>query len=85
ENAIRFYHFRDRDKAEVDIVMQQGRCLAGVEIKASATLSTKDFHGLKKMQNAAGKQFAAGALFYDGDSILPFGDRLYAVPLSLLV
>ncbi|MGI9251614.1 MAG: ATP-binding protein [Pseudohongiellaceae bacterium] len=85
ENAIRFYHFRDRDKAEVDIILQQGRRLAGVEIKASATVSTKDFHGLKKVQNAAGKQFAAGALFYDGDSILPFGDRLYAVPLSLLV
>lgn len=30
------------------------------------------------------KEFVAGVVFYDGDDILPFGENLYAVPLSIL-
>lgn len=81
---LHFYHFRNKDKVEVDIIIEQGRQLAGIEIKASATVTPTDFKGLNKLKDACGKQFAAGVVFYDGESILPFGARLYAVPISLL-
>lgn len=84
DEELRFYHYRDKDKVEVDIVIEQGRNVAGIEIKASATVTRSDFKGLNKLKDSCGKQFAAGAVFYDGDSILPFGDRLFAVPVSLL-
>jgi predicted AAA+ superfamily ATPase len=82
--GLKFYHFRNKDKVEVDIIIEQGRQLAGVEIKAAATVNQSDFKGLKKLQAACGNNFIAGLVFYDGESILPFGDQLFAVPVSLL-
>ena len=41
--AIVFYHFRNRDDHEVDIVLEQGSVLAGVEVKASGTVRAEDF------------------------------------------
>ena len=81
---IRFYHFRNKDKVEVDMILQQGRRLAGIEVKAAATVTSRDFNPLRKLQDACGGQFAAGVVFYDGDAVLPFGEHLHAVPLSLL-
>lgn len=84
DEGLKFYHFRNKDKVEVDLVIEQGQQLAGVEIKASATIKQNDFKGLNKLKNACGEQFVAGVVFYDGENILPFGERLFAVPISLL-
>lgn len=84
EEDLTFHHFRNKDKVEVDIIIERGRQLAGIEIKAAATVTQRDFKGLHKLKDACGKRFSAGVVFYDGDSILPFGDRLFAVPVSLL-
>jgi predicted AAA+ superfamily ATPase len=82
---IRFYHFRDRDGAEVDIVLEaEGRRLAGVEVKASATVTAADFRGLKKLREAAAERFAAGVVLYDGEVTVGFGERLFAVPIRTL-
>jgi predicted AAA+ superfamily ATPase len=80
-----FLHFRDRDGAEVDIVVERGaRAVAGIEVKCAATVTAGDFRGLRKLQGAAGKHFAAGVVLYDGDTCASFGVGLYAVPLRLL-
>lgn len=80
-----FYHFRDRDLVEVDIVIERGAgLLAGVEVKAAATVTASDFRGLRKLQNTAGKRFVAGVVLYDGDASVSFGDRMFAVPLRML-
>jgi len=85
DEELRFYHYRDKDRVEVDIIIERGRQLAGIEIKASATVTQGDFKGLKKLKDACGQQFIAGVVFYDGEHILPFGERLFAVPVSLLI
>ncbi len=47
EDDIRFHHFRDKDGAEVDIVLERGAGqVAGVEVKASATVTKADFRAL---------------------------------------
>lgn len=84
EQALQLCHYRDKDKIEVDIIIEKGRQLAGIEVKASATVTQNDFKALKKLKETTGKRFTAGVVFYDGDTILPFGDRLFAVPVSLL-
>jgi hypothetical protein len=55
---VEFNHFRDRDDFEVDLVMLQGRTVAGVEVKAPATVGDADFRGLRKLWDAAGSAFA---------------------------
>jgi uncharacterized protein len=80
-----FYHLRDRDKVEVDIVIERGvRQLAGVEVKAAATVTGTDFRGLRKLKQTTGKRFVAGVVLYDGEAVASFGDGLYAVPIASL-
>lgn len=85
EEPLTFFHYRDKDGAEVDIVIEQGsRALAGVEIKAAATVTAADFRGLRKLKDAAGKRFAAGVVLYDGETCASFGNGMHAVPLRAL-
>ncbi|WP_419162515.1 ATP-binding protein [Candidatus Palauibacter sp.] len=85
EAATEFFHFRDRDGVEVDIVLERGtRAVAGVEIKAAATVRQHDFRGLRKLALAAGDRFRHGVVLYDGETTVSFGDRLYAVPIRRL-
>ncbi|MBI25221.1 MAG: AAA family ATPase, partial [Pseudomonadales bacterium] len=85
EEPLSFYHYRDKDKVEVDVIIENaiGDCFA-IEVKAAATLSAKDFTGLKRFQSVAGERFKMGILLYDGDHTTAFGENLYAVPLGAL-
>ncbi len=49
EESLNFYHYRDKDKVEVDVIIENatGDCFA-IEVKAAATLGAKDFSGLKR-------------------------------------
>ncbi|MBB4193066.1 putative AAA+ superfamily ATPase [Rhizobium aethiopicum] len=79
------HHYRDKDQDEVDVILEDEMgSIAGFEIKASATVTPADFKGLRKVAAATGAAFKAGWVLYDGDKVLPFGDRLAAVPLSCL-
>lgn len=85
DSPTAFFHYRDKDKAEVDIVIEQGaHAVAGIEVKAAATVTSADFRGLRKLAKAAGTRFAGGVVLYDGEICAGFGNRLHAVPLRLL-
>jgi uncharacterized protein len=85
EAAVAFYHFRDKDGVEVDIVLEgSGQRLAGIEVKTSATVTAADFKGLKKLKEAVSERFAAGVVLYDGEATVSFGEGLFAVPISRL-
>ncbi|MEI6634759.1 MAG: ATP-binding protein [Chlamydiota bacterium] len=85
EEPMRFFHFRDKDVAEVDIVIERGaRRIAGVEVKAAATVTATDFRGLRKLRDAAGRRFVGGIVLYDGETSASFGDGLHAVPVRAL-
>lgn len=79
------FHFRTQTGAEVDVVLEsaQGR-LVGIETKASATVGPDDFKGLKHLAEIAGDNWERGLVFYSGETVVPFGERLFAVPLSAL-
>ncbi|MFH1810614.1 MAG: ATP-binding protein [Pseudomonadota bacterium] len=85
DESLSFLHFRDKDGVEVDIVLENGtRTLVGVEVKASATVTAADFHGLRRLRQAAGARFRTGVVIYDGESCVSFGDGLWAVPVRAL-
>lgn len=85
EGRYDFSHYRDQYGSEVDIVVEdsEGR-LAGIEVKAAATVTAKDFAGLSKLAAAVGDRFVGGVVFYDGSDALPFGDKRRALPISAL-
>ena len=52
------YHFRDQQMHEVDIVLERDDgMIVGIEVKASASVTTSDFSGLRKLAEACGKRF----------------------------
>lgn len=86
EEEVGLYHFRDKRKREVDIVLERpdGR-IVGVEVKASATVRRRDFNGLAALAEMAGTAFERGVLIYTGREALPFHRgraRLHALPLG---
>lgn len=79
------HHFRDRDGREVDIVLgRDDGMIAGMEVKASATVKGGDFSGPWALAEACGDRFAFGVVLHVGADVVPFGDRLAAAPLSCL-
>jgi predicted AAA+ superfamily ATPase len=81
----RLFYFRTHDRREVDFVLQtRAGKLAGVEVKASASVGASDFSGLRSLADLAGDQFASGIVLYTGEQVVPFGERLFAVPMSAL-
>ena len=79
------HHFRDRDMREADIVLERDDgMIAGIEVKANATVKSGDFAGLRALAEACGDRFAFGVVLYDNTDVVPFGDRLVAAPLSCL-
>lgn len=78
-----FFHFRDKDQFEVDIVVElSSRRVGGVEVKAASTVTSGDFRGLRKLAAAVGSAFTAGVVLYDGEHSVSFGDGMFAVPLA---
>ncbi len=79
----RAFHYRDKDGREVDLILERrDGTIVGVESKASASVGPSDFRGLRYLRERLGQRFRAGVVMYTGASTIPFGDRLFAVPLS---
>ena len=79
------YHFRDQQMHEVDIVLERDDgMIAGIEVKASATVKSGDFAGLRTLAKACKERFAYGVVLHDSTDCVPFGDKLAAVPVSYL-
>jgi predicted AAA+ superfamily ATPase len=82
ESSVSLFHYRDKQQREVDVVLELGSGeLAGVEVKTAATVTARDFAGLRFLRDKLGDRFKAGVVLYTGKRTLSFGDRLAAVPL----
>lgn len=84
--SLRFSHYRDKDQVEVDLIIERGRDLWGVEVKASQSVTEKDGAGLRRLARLAGKNFRGGILLYNGSMTWPVPGEggFMAVPISKL-
>jgi predicted AAA+ superfamily ATPase len=83
--TLRLSHFRHRQGHEVDLVLEdRGGEIVGVEVKASATVTSSDFRGLRLLADVAGPRFRRGVVLYAGADTVGFGERLMALPLTAL-
>ena len=78
------FHWRTHGQQEVDLVLEAGARLVGIEVKAATTITVADFKGLRALAADAGKRWVRGILLYSGSEVLPFGDNLVAMPVSAL-
>lgn len=82
----RLYHYRDGQKREIDFLIErESQSLLGVEVKASSVVGKKDFKHLDWFQkNLAKNNDFVGIVLYSGEHLLPFGENMWAVPMSAL-
>ena len=85
DSRTALYFFRTATGLEVDVVLERpDGSVAGIEVKASASVGASDFAALKTLRNQLGQLFRAGVVLYLGDQVVPFGDKLWLVPLPAL-
>jgi predicted AAA+ superfamily ATPase len=84
--AVKLFHYRALHSArEVDVVLEarDGR-VVGIEVKAAASVTERDFAGLRDLAEVTGTRFAGGYVLYGGAASVPFGPNLHALPVSAL-
>lgn len=80
------YHYRDREKREIDFIIQDSsNNIYGIEVKSGTLISKDHFKHLKWFKNnlTKDKNFV-GIVLYSGENVVPFGENLFAVPINNL-
>jgi predicted AAA+ superfamily ATPase len=86
EGLYSLFHYRDREKREIDFLLErEGGGLIGIEVKAGTTISESAFKHLAWFKaHLALEQSFTGIVLYTGKTTIPFGEGLWAVPISIL-
>ena len=83
--GCQLFHFRTTSGQEVDLVLEdRSGDIVGIKVRAGAKVEGKDFSGLHLLAELAGKRFRHGFVLYTGDSVVPFGNNLHALPMRYL-
>jgi predicted AAA+ superfamily ATPase len=84
DTGARLAHYRDRDQREIDVVLEHGRRLVGIEVKATATPTESHARHLAALRDRLGDRFAVGVVLHTCRTAAGLGDRLIALPVSAL-
>jgi predicted AAA+ superfamily ATPase len=79
---LAYWHVQGR--YEVDFIIEVGRDCVAIEVKAAARWDERDLAGLNAFLERTPRCRAA-VLAYGGTEVLRLGDRLWAVPLAVLL
>ena len=84
EKRLTLWHYRTQSDIEVDFLLENplGK-ITGIEVKASQSVDGKDFKGLRHLQETESEKFQQGIVLYTGNEVIPFGEKLFAVPMSV--
>jgi uncharacterized protein len=85
EQDVEMFHYRTRDKVEVDIVLENARGeVVAFEIKAGSTVRGDDFRGLRHLEERLGDKFLVGAVLYTGQDTMSFGPKMRVIPIAAI-
>lgn len=83
DRSLNIFYYRTFDRKEIDFIVEQGEYIIAIEVKFSQTVTERDFKHIANLENNT-KNLKAGYILYMGERILPFGNNLFAVPVSIL-
>lgn len=82
---VKLYHYRTTTGREVDVVLEDAAgSIVGIEVKAAASVTQKDFAGLQVLAEDTGRRFVRGVILYTGERAVSFGEYQMALPVSAL-
>jgi len=80
----RLYFWSVQGRHEVDFVIEVGSSCMALEIKSGARWAARDLSGLKAFLSAT-PHCRAAILGYNGSDAVRLGEKMWAIPLSLLL
>ena len=85
EETPAMFHYRDRNGPCVDIVLEtpDGR-VAGIQVKASSTVTSTDTRWLTMLREELGDRFVAGVVLHTGQTAVSVSDRVWAAPIEII-
>jgi predicted AAA+ superfamily ATPase len=78
------YFYRDKEKNEIDLVIEEGDTLYPVEIKTSSDPNPSMAKQFRCLEGIPGKIAGEGAILCLTNTLLPLGEKLWAVPVGLI-
>ncbi|MGD9729790.1 MAG: DUF4143 domain-containing protein, partial [Nitrospiraceae bacterium] len=79
----RIYFYRDKDKNEVDLLIEENGMLWPIEIKKTASIKNAGFKGFDVLQNLD-MPIGHGGLICFISSLLPISKDIDAIPMGYL-
>lgn len=78
------FHWRDRRRHEVDLVVELDGGFVAIEVKRAREVPPGATVGIDAFRTRYPEQFRRGLVLYAGRHVLPIGDNIWAVPVSTL-
>lgn len=78
------YHWRDRSRHEVDLIVEIDGGLVAVEVKRAREVPRGATAGIDAFRERYRERFHRGLVMYAGRHVLPLADDTWAVPISTL-
>jgi predicted AAA+ superfamily ATPase len=82
--SVRLSHYRTHAGQEVDIILEVGTRIVGVEVKAASNLTVDHYKGLRHLRDELGGMFHRGIVLYTGQQTVAVDEKIWAVPISAL-
>ena len=79
------YFWSVQGRHEVDFVIEAGRSCIALELRSVARWQERDLAGLKAFLAATTPHCKAGILCHSGEDAVQLGQRLWALPTSLVL
>lgn len=84
EKHVRISHYRSHTGHEVDIILEAGSRVVGIEVKSASHLTSEHSKGLRHLREVIGEKFHRGIVLYTGRQTAAIDDRIWAMPVSAL-
>lgn len=78
------FHWRDRRRDEVDLVIEREGGFVAIEVKRAREVPPRSTAGINAFRDRYSERFRRGLVMYAGSHVLPLGDSIWAVPISTL-
>ncbi len=82
--ADSLFHWRDRRRDEVDLVIKREGGFVAIEVKRAREVPPRSTAGINAFRDRYGERFRRGLVMYAGSHVLPLSDSVWAVPISTL-
>ena len=78
------YYYRDKDKKEIDLLIERGNTIHPIEIKKSGSVSKEWIKNFNVLDKIPGKQIGRGAVICLAEKRLPINDKVDALPIEYI-